>query len=125
MQNLFIGASFMAPFEAEAAVRDGYDSQLLWGSDYPHMEGTYQFPLSEDEEPMGRRALRYTFANIAPEPARRMLADNAIAVYGLDADALAAVAAKIGPTLDELTTPLETIPADGGKLSFRQMGPWH
>src|SRR3989440_9898962 len=125
MQNVFIGASFMAPFEAEAAVRDGYASQLLWGSDYPHMEGTYQYPRSDDEEPMGRRALRYTFARIPVDQTRLMLSENAIRVYGLDAAKLAEVAARVGPTVDELSTPLDVIPEDGGKLSFRQMGPWH
>ena len=64
-ENVFIGASFLARYEAEHAVRDGYTSQVMWGSDYPHMEGTFQYPRSFDEPSVGRMAMRYTFAGLA------------------------------------------------------------
>ena len=35
-----------------------------------------------------------------------MLGENAVPVYRLDRDALVTVAARIGPTVDELATPL-------------------
>jgi predicted TIM-barrel fold metal-dependent hydrolase len=38
---VFIGMSFLAPFEAEHAQRDGFVEHILWGSDYPHLEGTW------------------------------------------------------------------------------------
>ena len=60
-----------------------------------------------------------------PAAVRAMVSDTAIEVYGLDRAALQAVADRIGaPSLAQLTTPLETIPADGGILSFRTFGPW-
>ena len=43
-----------------------------------------------------------------------MVGGNAARVYGFDLDALAPVAAQIGPTVDEVARPLETdeIPAE-------------
>ena len=46
--NVSIGASFLARFEARAAVTRGYAGNVLWGSDYPHMEGTFQCPEHAD-----------------------------------------------------------------------------
>jgi predicted TIM-barrel fold metal-dependent hydrolase len=123
--NVSIGASFLAHFEAEAAIRDGYSEQVLWGSDYPHMEGTYQHPVGDDDPSMGHLAMRYTFAGIPPDQVRRMAGENAVRVYGLDGVALAAVAARINaPTMGALATPPASIPEDGGLLAFRQFGPW-
>ena len=39
--NVFFGASFASAFEVEQAILHGLDSQLLWGSDYPHFESTF------------------------------------------------------------------------------------
>ena len=47
----------LAHFEAEAAVRDGYVDKILWGSDYPHMEGTYQRPHDVDDPSMSLLAM--------------------------------------------------------------------
>jgi predicted TIM-barrel fold metal-dependent hydrolase len=126
--NVFVGASFLSNSEARGAVRDGYASQLLWGSDYPHTEGTYQYPEDgafEREESMTHLALRFALDGISPEASRQIVGGNAIRAYGLDEAALALVAARINaPTLTELATPLESIPEHGGMMSFRQMGPW-
>jgi hypothetical protein len=93
--NVFVGASFLAPFEAARAVEEGYASQLLWGSDYPHIEGTWLYTDREDAEPVTRVAQRNTFCEIPPDATRAMLGENAVRVYGLDAQQLAAVAARI------------------------------
>src|SRR5438477_9847499 len=61
--NVFVGASFMAAFEAERAVAEGYASQLIWGSDYPHIESTWQ-NVDGDDEPITRLALRNTFCHV-------------------------------------------------------------
>jgi predicted TIM-barrel fold metal-dependent hydrolase len=123
--NVSIGASFLAHFEAEAAVRDGYADRVLWGSDYPHMEGTYQHPAGEDDPSMGRIAMQYTFAGIPDDQVRRMTGDNAVRVYGLDRAALEAVAGRIkAPTPADLATGPESVPEEGGLLAFRQFGPW-
>ncbi len=108
--NVFLGYSFMGPSTAEEAVREGYVPNVLWGSDYPHGEGTYKFPESVDEPSMTRSCLRWAFADRAPDETRAMLGENAIHAYNLDRAALARVAARIGPTLDEITTPLDTLP---------------
>jgi predicted TIM-barrel fold metal-dependent hydrolase len=126
--NVFIGASFMAPFEAEAAVRDGYATNVMWGRDYPHLEGTWQAPIDDDDhENMTRLSLRHTYAAIEPAWVKAMMSDNGIRIYDLDPVELTTVAKEIGaPTLAELSQPLDTIPGPGraGILSFRTKGPW-
>ena len=83
----------------------------MWGDDYPHAEGTW---------PHTRASMAATFAGIDPDHVRRFLGDVAIDVYGLDRDALATVADRIGPTVDELSTPAS--PPEGevpGMYAFR------
>jgi predicted TIM-barrel fold metal-dependent hydrolase len=104
--NVFLGASFLHrnPEETKIAVRDGYASNVMWASDYPHIEGTLVHPLGpEDVQSTTRLALPYDFAGVDPDAARAMAGENAVRVYGLDADALTAVAARIGaPTLSDI-----------------------
>jgi predicted TIM-barrel fold metal-dependent hydrolase len=125
--NVFHGATFMSRAEAEHAVEQGYDGNILWGSDYPHLEGTWQFDSDEQEEPQTHLALRYTFAGL-PEPAvEGMLGSNAVKVFGLDGDYLQKVANQItAPTIDEVETRLDPadIPAEHGLYAFRTFGPW-
>jgi predicted TIM-barrel fold metal-dependent hydrolase len=126
-RNVFIGASFMAPFEAEAAVREGYVENVVWGSDYPHAEGVWQYQAPGDETNTARLSMRYCFSSIPPAAIRAMLSDNGVKLYGLDAEALQKVADRIGaPTLQELETPIDTIPASKHlwSLAFRRIGPW-
>ena len=51
----------------------GYDRNVLWGSDYPHLEGTWQFTAEEDEEPQTHLSLRFTFAGLPERPVRGMV----------------------------------------------------
>ena len=127
--NVFVGASFMARFEAEAAIEDGSWPNLFWGRDYPHPEGTWRYTDDPDEEPLSHRSLRHTFAGLPEDKVRAMVGENAVRIYGLDADELRTVADAIGPTIEQITTPLETIPTpderDGaGALAFRTIGSW-
>jgi predicted TIM-barrel fold metal-dependent hydrolase len=125
--NVFIGASFMAPFEARAAIDEGYADNVMWGRDYPHVEGTFQPPVEGEDRNMTLASLRYCFADVDPTQARAMLTDNAIRILGLDGDALGKVAERIGsPTLAQIGQPLDAIPEPGrgGALSFRTRGPW-
>jgi len=87
-----LGASFLPAHEAVDRHRIGVD-KLLWGSDYPHLEGTW--PNTMD-------ALRATFGDMPEDETRRILGTNALGVYGFDADKLEAVAAKIGPRLGDV-----------------------
>jgi predicted TIM-barrel fold metal-dependent hydrolase len=124
-EQVFIGGSFLARFEAEDAVAQGYESNVIWGSDYPHAEGTFQYPDSWDDEPLTRVAMRYTFAGIDPRATTLMVGQNAVRAYGLDGPALAEVAARIAaPTTADLAVPVDDIPTDGGLLAFRQVGAW-
>ena len=49
-----------------------------------------------------------------------MVGQNAIDIYGLDADALAGIAAAIDdPTAAELATPIDAVPPEGSVTAFR------
>ena len=66
------------------AARDilGID-KFMWGSDYPHDEGTY---------PYTALSLRQLFSGWPEAELRKVLSDNAAAMYGFDLGALAAPA---------------------------------
>jgi len=125
-KNVFFGASFASPFEVEQAVLHGLDTQLLWGSDYPHLEGTFVYPDGRDMPSVTRLALRNTFSGVPAAETRRMLGDNAIAIYGLERTALQAIAREIGaPSIDELATPIEAVPECASVTAFRSgAGGW-
>jgi hypothetical protein len=63
--------------------------KMMWGSDYPHPEGTW---------PNTQQYYLETFAGIPEADGRKILGENAIAWYGLQAVAVQAVADKIGPS---------------------------
>ena len=65
--NCFVGASFLRPNEAPLRYDIGID-KIMWGQDYPHIEGTY---------PYTTEALRHTFAGIDPDEVGPMLGGNA------------------------------------------------
>ena len=125
-QNVFYGASFASSFEVEEAVSHGLDSQLMWGSDYPHIEGTFVYQDGADMPSVTRLSLRNTFCGVAPAETLRMVGQNAIDVYNLDAAALQEIAVEIGaPTLDELATPIDAVPPEASVTAFRQgAGGW-
>jgi predicted TIM-barrel fold metal-dependent hydrolase len=124
-ENVFLGASFTAPFEAQAAVRDGFATNLLWGSDYPHSEGTFQNLESDDDGNMTRLSMRHAFAGLPFDDVRRMVGDNLVRVFGLDREELRKVATRIAaPTFAELTEAVDVIPETGGTLAFRTIGAW-
>lgn len=110
-EHLFVGATCLARFEAEDAIEEGYAANVLWGSDYPHPEGSYKHPRHADEPSMSKLAMRDTFAALPTEHAVTMLGANAARVYGFDLAKLQPVADRIGaPTFEELATPLEREP---------------
>jgi predicted TIM-barrel fold metal-dependent hydrolase len=125
-RNVFFGASFASPYEVEQAIMHGLGSQLLWGSDYPHLEGTYVNPEGQDVPSVTRLALRNTFCHVSAAETERMVGGNAVDVYGLDAGALRAIARDIdAPTLDELATPIDAVPEHASVTAFRAgAGSW-
>ena len=94
-QSCWVGVSMPSP--ADVAVRDvvGVD-RFMWGSDYPHDEGSY---------PNTVKAIRRAFREVDHESTRAMLGGNAAALYGFDLDALAPLAAAHGPTVAEVHRP--------------------
>jgi predicted TIM-barrel fold metal-dependent hydrolase len=95
-----IGASFLRPSEAGLRHEVGVD-RVMWGTDYPHLEGTQPFTLE---------ALRATFANVPEAEVRAIVGGNAAALYGFDLQALQPLVAEIGPTVAEVATPLDRVP---------------
>jgi hypothetical protein len=82
----------------ELAVRHqlGVD-RLMWGADYPHTEGSF---------PHTRLALRLLFAGVPEDEVRVMTSESAAGVYGFDLDFLQPLADRIGPTVEEIATPV-------------------
>ena len=86
-RQCFLGASFLDENAAAARYQIGVD-KLLWGSDYPHIEGTW---------PHTRERLQQVFSGVSREEVARMLGGNAARVYGFDEAVLAPLAAEFGP----------------------------
>jgi predicted TIM-barrel fold metal-dependent hydrolase len=108
-RNCWIGASFPSPLEAAARDDIGVD-RYMWGSDYPHDEGTF---------PNTREGLRRAFAGRAEDrDLRLLLGGTAAHVYGFDLTALAPYAEAVGPTLAELATPYDAIPEGNRSPAF-------
>lgn len=126
-EQVFIGASFHARFEAEDALASGYEDRVIWGSDYPHFEGTYQYDaLGPNGEPMTWASWRFHYAGLADDTVRAFLGGNAMAAYDLDHAALTKVAARINaPTHAALNSePVTERPPGSGHLAFRTFGFW-
>ena len=84
------------------ATRVGVD-RIMWGSDYPHLEG--ELPVLARGAAAGVRRRR-------PEPrCRRWSAATRPRVYGFDLDALAPIAARVGPTVAEIVRTARRRPA--------------
>jgi hypothetical protein len=81
----------------------------MWGSDYPHREGT---------APYTREALRHTFSGVPADEVAAMVGGTAAAVYGFDLQALAPLVDRIGPTVAEVADPLAAVPADASSAAF-------
>lgn len=107
-ENCYIGASFPTQSDATRFAEIGID-RVMWGSDYPHREGTY---------PYSREALRRAFAGWDEAEVRKVLSENAARVYGFDLDALAPIAAECGPSVAEVAEPLTEVPADASSPAF-------
>jgi predicted TIM-barrel fold metal-dependent hydrolase len=109
-RNVYVGASFPSPVDAEARHDIGVD-HYLWGSDYPHHEASW---------PYTRELLRRSFAGTDPAELQQVLAGNAAEVYRFDLEALAPLAAEHGPTHAEIAEPLDAVPADATSPGFHR-----
>jgi predicted TIM-barrel fold metal-dependent hydrolase len=95
-RNCWIGMSTVRPDEIAMRHAIGAD-RLMWGADYPHTEGSF---------PHTRLALRVLFSEVPEAEVRAMTSTNAAQVYGCDLDALQTIADRIGPTVEEVATPV-------------------
>ena len=110
-RNVFMGSSFLSPSLAEQAFREGFVDNVLWGRDYPHVEGAFQVQ-PDAAEPITRLSLRNSLSRVPTPAARAMAGENAVRVFGLDRAKLAAVAARIeAPTVGDLATAPKELPA--------------
>jgi predicted TIM-barrel fold metal-dependent hydrolase len=100
-QNVWLGVSFPKVADAEAARTTLGIDKFMWGSDYPHDEGTY---------PYTTLALRQVFHDWPEQALRKVLAENAAGVYGFDLGALAEPASRLGPAVSEVAQPLTELP---------------
>ena len=91
-RNCFIGASNTQRRELARRYEIGVGN-LCWGNDFPHPEGTW---------PHTREFLREAFCDIPRDETAAILGLNAAQVYGFDTDALAGLAARIGPSPEDL-----------------------
>jgi predicted TIM-barrel fold metal-dependent hydrolase len=123
-ENIFMGASYQSRLEAVTAVEKVIDDRIMWGSDYPHIEGTWRYPETEDEPAVTRLSLANTFHGLPEDSIRKMLGLNAIACYGLDVKALGAVAQRVGPqVIDFHQAPdLAAVPTGYVGFGFRTRG---
>ena len=95
-RNCWFGASLLRP--SDMALRDRIGvNKLMWGADYPHTEGSF---------PYSRVGLRLLFSDVPEDEVRLMTSGNAAVVYDLDLDRLQKIADEIGPTVEEVATPV-------------------
>ena len=109
---MWVGASF--PSHADLAARELLPpDRLMWGSDYPHDEGT---------APFTREHLRQVMHDLPEADKRALLGENAAKLYGFDLDALAPLVAEHGPTVEELSQPLTQLPEKPNSALRRNAG---
>ena len=92
--NVMIGASCMPRREAELRHEIGVHN-IMWGSDYPHPEGSW---------PYTRKQMVETFHDLPDAEIAQMLGGNAAEFYGLDTEKLAPIVARVGPEKSEFRT---------------------
>jgi len=90
--NCFLGAAFLDGDVVAVREQLGVD-KLMWGSDYPHIEGTW---------PHTAERLKAAFAGVPRAECRMMLGSNAAEVYGFDVEMLSKLSREVGPKADSI-----------------------
>jgi predicted TIM-barrel fold metal-dependent hydrolase len=111
-QNVWMGVSQPGPSDVAARDIIGID-RFMWGSDYPHDEGTHPFT---------REHLRQVFTGIGPNEMQKILGETCAELYDFDLQKLAPLAAQYGPTVEELAQPLEALPDNPNEALLRGTG---
>ena len=103
-RQCYIGASFLRPSEAHLPAEVGID-RIMWGSDYPHTEGSH--PFTEQH-------LKLTFGPMPVEHTTKLLTSNAAKLYNFDLEALKPLAEQYCLTKAEISAGIayEDIPEE-------------
>ena len=112
---MWLGVSFPGPADARAAKDTVGLDKFMWGSDYPHDEGTY---------PFSREALRQVFSDWSPadmqtDPHRQRRRSSTTST----SPALKPLADEFGPTQAELAQPLLELPENPNEALLRARRP--
>lgn len=91
-RQCYLGASFLAPHEGEDRHKIGVD-RMMYGTDYPHLEGTWPNTKAEMQKTMGQ----YDEADI-----RQLLGGTALEAYAFDEEQLRPIALRVGPELADI-----------------------
>ncbi len=91
-RNCFMAASVMGDIEVERRHAIGVGN-LMWGSDYPHPEGSW---------PHTREWLRERFHDTPQQDVRAILGLTAAEVYNFDLHSLAPHVERIGPMVEDI-----------------------
>lgn len=87
-RNIWIGCSALPDEETTKSYYDIGIDRILWGTDYPHPEGTW---------PATQEKMSASLGGLPEDDIQAMLGTNALNVYDLDVDALWSIANRIGP----------------------------
>ena len=109
----FAAASLMNKHEAGLRHQIGVEN-LMFGADYPHFEGSWPYTL---------QVQRHTLGGLPEHELRAILGGNAARCFGFDLVALQRHADRVGPTVENLATPLpeNEIPEFAPSFSFSPM----
>lgn len=91
-RQCYLGASFLPPHEGEDRHAIGID-RIMYGTDYPHIEGTWPNTMAE---------MRKTMSAYEESDIVQLLGTTALDAYAFDADVLGPIAARIGPDLADI-----------------------
>src|SRR5262249_55548168 len=108
-RNCWVGISQPKAPDVEAIIQVGLD-RFMWGSDFPHDEGT---------GPFTREHLRQLFRSWSEQDLRRLLAGTASQVYDFNLRALQPLADEWGPTVAEIKEPLTALPENPNEALVR------
>ncbi|MFN8037297.1 MAG: amidohydrolase family protein [Acidimicrobiia bacterium] len=108
-QSCYVGVSQPMPADVTAMQKLGID-RMMWGSDYPHNEGT---------APYTREHLRQLFCDWDPGDLQQVLATNAAKLFGFDLPELQPLADEFGPTVGEIARPLTELPEKPNEALLR------
>ncbi len=100
--NCWVGASILSRAEAELRHEIGVD-RMMFGADFPHVEGAWGQTTEYLQATIGHTGM-------TPPEARQFLGATAADVFGFDTGALAEVAARCGPSLDDVLTASDAMP---------------